>query len=96
MRSLRLHLKVVSLNHYKVNSVSIVSVRTPRGVLGGSWIVCLYFLPCSCPVENLPLYISIYENIQRCSIKALSKYNSKKNPEFITSLPPPTKNNVNS
>ena len=30
MTSLRLHLKVVSLNHYKVNSVYIESIRTPR------------------------------------------------------------------
>ena len=28
MTSLRLHLKVVSLNHYKVNSVYIESIRT--------------------------------------------------------------------
>ena len=35
MTLLRLHLKVVSPNHFKVNGVSIESVRTPGGVLGG-------------------------------------------------------------
>ena len=35
MTSLRLHHKVVGLNHYKVNSVSIESVRTPGEVSGG-------------------------------------------------------------
>ena len=46
MTSLRLHVKVVSQNHFKVNSVSVESVRTPGGILGGfqSFYVC--FLPC--------------------------------------------------
>ena len=84
MTSLRLHLKVVSLNHYKVNSVSFVSVRTPRGNLGGFWSVYLHFVPCI--LYNLTLYISIYENIQRYSIKALSKFSAKrvKNPTLIS------------
>ena len=33
MTSLRLHLNVVRLNHYKVNSVSIESIRTPKEFL---------------------------------------------------------------
>ena len=33
MTSLTLHVKVVSLNHFKVNSVSIESARTPGGVV---------------------------------------------------------------
>ena len=76
MTSLGLHLKVVSLNHYEVNSVSIESIRTPEGVLGVFQSVYLHFLPCI--LSNLTLYVSIYENIQCCSIKSLSKFISER------------------
>ena len=46
MTSLRRHLKDVSLNHYKINSVSIESVRTPWGVLGVFQGCYLRFLSC--------------------------------------------------
>ena len=57
MTSLRLHLKVVSLNHYKVNSVSVESIRTPGVVLGGILnlfaFLALYFVK----FDTIYLYI---------------------------------------
>ena len=76
MTSLKLHLSDVSLNHHKVNSVSTESIRTPKAVLGGVQSIYLHFL--SYILYYLPQYLSIYENIQSCSIKSLSKFSAKR------------------
>ena len=66
MTSLRLHLKVVSLNHFKVNIVSFESIRTPGGVYGVSKV----FMCVSCLVFcNICHDILVFMKIFRLSHK---------------------------
>ena len=64
MMSLRLHLKVVSLNHYKFNSVSIEAVRTPGGVSGVSKFLCAFFCHVFCKIcHDILLFKKIFRAV---------------------------------
>ena len=64
MTSLSLHLTVVRLNHYKVNSVSNESVRTPGGVLGVSKVFICISGPAFCEIcHDILVFMKIFSAV---------------------------------